>query len=61
MMTEIKRGGYSYSVTNEQIRKWQAVPPESRLEWLEELNCFLHKAQSLKTRQTWQQFRRGEI
>ena len=32
------RGGYSYRVTDEQIRRWRALPPEVKLQWLEDAN-----------------------
>ena len=61
MIKKATHGGYSYAVTKEQIKKWQAVSPEMRLEWLEEINRFLYEAQSPKTREIWQKFRRGDI
>jgi hypothetical protein len=53
-------GGYEYDVTDEQIRRWKAVPVEERLRWLEEANEFLYLAQDAETRAFWQAVRRGE-
>jgi len=53
-------GGYEYDVTAEQIRRWEEVPVEERLRWLEEANEFLFLAQDAETRARWQAVRRGE-
>ena len=53
-------GGYEYDVTDDQIRRWKAVPVEERLRWLEEANEFLCLAQDAETRSRWQAVRRGE-
>jgi hypothetical protein len=53
-------GGYEYDVADEQIRRWEAVPVEERLRWLEEVNEFLYLAQDAETRARWQAVRRGE-
>jgi len=55
------RGGYSYFVTKEQIREWMRVPPEQKLQWLEEANKFLLKAMDPKAREIMEKLRRGEI
>jgi hypothetical protein len=34
--------GYYYEVSEEQIRKWKAIPAEQKLQWLEEANVFLY-------------------
>jgi len=56
-----KPGGYSYTVTKAQIRKWQAVPPEDRMQWLEDANRFLHEAMSDEAKKIREAFRRGDI
>jgi len=53
-------GGYEYDVTDEQIRRWETVPVEERLRWLEEANEFLWLVQDPETRARWQEIRRGE-
>jgi len=55
------RGGYSYTITKAQIRKWRALPVEVRLQWLEDANRFLWEAMSEKAKKKREQFRRGEI
>lgn len=53
--------GYSYTVSNEDIRRYMKVPAEEKLQWLEEANHFLAQALTGKKREIWQKFRRGEI
>ena len=37
-----KLGGYSYTLTDEQIKKYMALPVEMRLQWLEEAEAARH-------------------
>jgi hypothetical protein len=53
--------GFSYHVTDEQIRRWMEVPLEDRLRWLTEANSFLLSAQDKETREIWERFRRGNV
>lgn len=53
--------GYSYHVTDEQIRRWRALPAEVKLQWLEDANHFLVLALTPKTRAIQDRFRRGEL
>jgi hypothetical protein len=53
--------GYSYRVTDEQIRRWRALPPEVKLQWLEEANRLLAVALTPKARALQDRFRRGEM
>jgi hypothetical protein len=55
------RGGYSYRVTDEQIRRWRALPPEVKLQWLEEANRLLAVALTPQARAFQDRFRRGEL
>lgn len=57
-MTKLK--GFRHVLTNEAIRKYLEVPPEQRLEWLEEANRFLLEATPPENRAIWERFRRGE-
>lgn len=52
-------GGYSYTLTCEQIRKHLKLTPEQRLQWLEEANRFLYEAMDEKTRKIRDKFRAG--
>jgi hypothetical protein len=55
------RRGYSYHVTDEQIRRWRALSAEVKLQWLEDANRFLALALTPKTRAIQDRFRRGEL
>ena len=56
-----RAGGFSYQVTDEQIRRWQALPPEVKLQWLEDANRFLHRALTPQAKAIRERFRRGEL
>jgi len=56
-----RRGGYSYRVTDEQILRWRALPPEIKLQWMEDANRFLRHALSPKAKSIQDRFRRGEL
>ena len=56
-----KRGGLSYTLRDEQIIRWRALPPEVRLQWLEDANRFLSFALSPQARAIQHRFRRGEL
>ena len=63
-MNEDKRpaaGGFAYTVTEEQVRKYLDVPAEKKLEWLQEANEFLAKALRGRRRAIWEAFRRGTL
>lgn len=49
------------TVTKAQIKKYQALPIEARLQWLEDANRFLWEAMSDKEKKIREKFRRGEI
>jgi hypothetical protein len=53
--------GFSYAVTDEQIRRWRALPAEVKLQWLEDANRFLALALTPKAREIQDRFRRGEL
>lgn len=55
------RRGFAYQVTDDQIRRWKALPPEVKLQWLEDANRFLLAALSPQTRSIQDRFRRGEL
>ena len=56
-----KLGGYSYTLTDEQIKKYMALPVEMRLQWLEEANRFLWEAMSPRAKKIREALRKGEI
>jgi hypothetical protein len=53
--------GFSYKVSEDDLRKWMSVPPEHKLEWLEEINCFLYHFAPEKSKEIMAKFRKGEI
>ncbi|MBN2842730.1 MAG: hypothetical protein JXM68_06545 [Sedimentisphaerales bacterium] len=53
--------GYSYFVTDEQIREYMKLTTAEKLEWLEEANEFIQAASDDKTREIRDKFRKGEI
>lgn len=54
-------GGFAYRVTDAQIRRWQSLPPEVKLQWLEDANCLLWLALSPQTKAIRERFRRGQL
>ena len=54
-------GGYSYTLTKAQIKKFMDLPVKARLEWLEEANKFLWLAMDEKAKKAREMFRKGEI
>ena len=58
---ENRRRGYSYRVTDDQVRRWSALPTEVKLQWLEDANRLLAVALTPEARETQNRFRRGEI
>jgi hypothetical protein len=53
--------GFRHHHTDEELRRWAAVPAAKKLEWLEEVNEFLHSAMSPEAKLAARRFRRGEI
>ncbi len=53
--------GFSYSVTDEQIREWIRFPVRQKLRWLEEANRFNEKILRGRTLKIWEAFRAGRI
>jgi len=56
-----RRRGFSYSVTDAQIREWLRFPVREKLLWLEEANRFNEKALRGGTLRVWEAFRAGRI
>ncbi len=53
--------GFSYDVSADRIRWWRSVPPQQKLEWLEEANEFLRKALTPEKKRIVELFRKGII
>jgi hypothetical protein len=59
-MKDQEKHGFSYFLTDEQIKHYQEMPMEKRLEWLY-LGNLLRKAFSEKLFETQDKFREGKI
>jgi len=53
--------GYRHHHSDEELRRWAALPAEQKLQWLEEMNEFLDRAMSPEAKESARRFRRGEI
>lgn len=53
--------GFSYWVSDETLKKWAAIPPSAKLEWLEEINRFIFKFTGKQQKKIISRFRKGEI
>lgn len=53
--------GFSYTVSDESLKKWMQMPARMKLEWLEEINEFIWKYTSEKNKKIIELFRKGEI
>ncbi len=57
----VENKGFSYFVTDEQIREYMKLTTEEKLQWLEEANEFIEAASDEKTKEIREKFRRGKI
>ena len=55
------KGGYSYSFSDEEIKKYLSLPIEMRLKWLEDSCQFLYETLEIPIREIQSQFRKGLI
>lgn len=53
--------GYLHKVSEDEIRRWRAISPAMRLDWLEEINEFVWKFAPQKSKKIMEKFKRGEI
>ncbi|HEX9859922.1 MAG TPA: hypothetical protein VGB23_01870 [Nitrospirota bacterium] len=60
-MKKKRPGGFSYTLTRKQIKDYQALPIEMRLQWLEEANRFLWEAMPEKNKKIREALRKGEM
>lgn len=58
---DLKRGGYSYDCSDEQIREFQKLTPTQRLKWIDDINRFLFRFMPPESKLIREKFRRGEI
>lgn len=54
------QGGFSYWVSDEQLRAYLALPLLERLRWVDEVRRFTLAAQTPETRVRMERLRRGE-
>ncbi len=52
--------GFSYEVSDAQLRAFQTRSPAARLQWLEETRELMWKLASPAARASWARLRRGE-
>lgn len=57
----MRRKGFTYKVSEETLKKWMGMPPELKLEWLEEINEFIFDFAPKKSKEAISKFRKGEI
>lgn len=55
-----QQGGFSYWVSDEQLRAYMALPLLDRLSWLEAARQFTLAGQTPETRERMERLRRGE-
>lgn len=55
-----QQGGFSYWVSDEQLRAFQALSMIDRLRWVEAARQFTLAAQTPETRERMERLRRGE-
>ena len=61
MINNIKRGGFEYYRTEEQISEYMNLSTRDKLRWLEEANRFINKVLSQKAKTIMERYRKGEI
>ena len=55
------QGGFSYWVSDEQLRAYMALPLIARLKWVDDARRFTLAAQTPETRARMERLRRGEV
>ncbi len=53
----MKTRGYSFRLTPDKIREFKDMPPEEKLDWLEEANDFIVIAVSPEKLQRWERLK----
>lgn len=60
-MPRSPKRGFRYVVSREEIRRFRALTPKEKLDWLEEANAFIDKFLPETSRRLHDKFRRGLI
>ncbi|MFV1997294.1 MAG: hypothetical protein ACC641_04700 [Acidiferrobacterales bacterium] len=55
-----KKGGYSYSVTDEQLAHFSSLSPGDRLRWVDDTRKFILMAETAETRKIRERLRAGK-
>jgi len=53
--------GFRHHHTDEELRRWAAVPAKAKLRWLDEANAFLRRFMRPEAKAAMEKFRRGEL
>jgi hypothetical protein len=53
------RGGYTYFVSDEQLRAFRRLTPEQRLRWLDEMREFSIETAPPRAKEWWRRLRAG--
>ena len=56
-----KTGGYSYSVTDEELAHFASLAPIDRLKWVDDTRKFILMAETDKTQDIREKLRKGEL
>ena len=54
-------GGVYHHHTDDELRRFRALSPREKLEWLEDMRRFLLRFQPPRQREIMNRFRRGEL
>jgi hypothetical protein len=57
----MNKGGYSYSVTREELLEYMKLTTEEKLQWLEEMLIFTAETSTPETRKIRDFFRKGKV
>lgn len=60
MAEQSARGGYTYHVSDEDLKRFGELSMEDRLRWVDELRLFILEAETPETRERRERLRRGE-
>lgn len=60
MTEDTQRGGYTYYVSDEDLKRYGELSMEDRLRWVDELRLFILETETPETRERRERLRRGE-
>lgn len=53
--------GFYHNFSDDELKKWMEMPPELKLQWLQEINEFMFRFTPEKSREIIRKFRKGDI